>query len=92
VPSEPHVIGFFVVASHSEVPGEQEPTHAPSTHAWLVHVTGLLHVPVALHVSYSVLLVHCAEPGVHSPPQTSPSHTNWHGAGLPHELAARLRA
>jgi hypothetical protein len=31
---------------HWIAPGEHDPEHAPETHAWLVHATGLPQVPM----------------------------------------------
>lgn len=51
---------------HCCAPGVHEPVQEPPTHAWLVQVTGLLHVPLALHVS-TPSFEHCVAPGVHEP-------------------------
>jgi hypothetical protein len=59
---------------HWVVVGAHTPWHPPLTHAEFVHVTGVPHVPLALHVWKPVLLEHCVAPGVHTPVQAPFAH------------------
>ena len=61
---------------HWVAPGVQDPAHAPLTHAWLVQLATLPHVPLALHVC-TPLPEHCVFPGTHTPTQPPPVHAEF---------------
>lgn len=64
--------------------GAHTPWQAPLTHAWLVHVTGLPHCPLELHVC-TPLLEHCFVPGTQTPMHVpAPEQADWtQGVELP---------
>jgi hypothetical protein len=66
VPSEAQV--WTALPTHSALPGVHTPVHAPFTHAWLVHATTALQLPVALQV-WTPSPEHCTAPGAHTPVQ-----------------------
>jgi hypothetical protein len=69
---------------HCLVPGVQTPVQAPLTHAWLVHVTGALHVPLELQV-WTPLPEHCVVPGTQTPVQEPLTHADaTHAVVEPH--------
>jgi hypothetical protein len=65
VPQLPHGTGFVC-------PGPHTPVHAPFTHVWPTHVTGVAHCPLDPHAC-APLPEHWTCPTVHVPVQTPPS-------------------
>ncbi len=88
-PLASHVCGVRLPApKHWPVPGTQEPVHAPLTHAWAVHPTAALHVPVAVHVC-TPLPEHCVWPGAQAPWHVPATHVLLtQAAANPHTPAA----
>lgn len=70
---------------HRALPGEQLPAHAPATHAWFVHATGLLQAPVGPQVS-TPFPTHWVSPGTHAaqPPFRQMGVDVEQVTGLPH--------
>jgi hypothetical protein len=62
VPQLPQLTGFVWVGAHTPV---QVAVPLDTTHVWFVHVAGVPHTAVALHVE-TPLLVHCVVPGLHA--------------------------
>jgi hypothetical protein len=78
--------------AHSVAPGEHTPWHEAlvpfTTHAWLVQVTGVPHMPDALHNWTAELPEHCVAPGLHVPwHEATPASATTHAA-FPQATAA----
>jgi hypothetical protein len=65
-----------VFPEHWVAPGVQTPSHAPLTHAELVHTTAVPQVPFGAQVC-TPLAEHCVEPRLHTPTQAPLTHAEF---------------
>lgn len=79
---EPHV--WTPPSEHRIAPGVHTPAHAPLTHAWLTHGTGVPQRQVEAQVR-TLLPEHSVCPGVQVPPQApKEQHEPVHSTPVPH--------